>query len=119
MPDIRSLAAKKTKLGGYDQTLADMGQQVEVLVQARAAAEMEIKRADHKVTRAATAKRDAARVVESLLASHPWLPAERAYLGKAGGAFDFKERNPDVERNRLKELQKAQEKLSKNVNMKV
>lgn len=54
---------------------------------------------------------------------YEWIATEKQYFGVEGTAFDFKEgdkeRDPHRCRKRLQELQSAQKKLSKSINMKV
>ena len=58
-----------------------------------------------------------------MLAEHEWIATEKQFFGQEGTAFEFKEgdptRDPGMCRKRLAQLQASQEKLSKNVNMKV
>ena len=118
---MRSVASKKAKLGGYDAALAELAHAIDVLETQKNEAEMGLKKAEHKMGKAAGSRKDSARLVDGLLAEHGWLARERAFFGVKGGAFDFSDpdRSPATAKRRLAELQTAQDKLSKNINMKV
>lgn len=68
-------------------------------------------------------RKESSSAVAQLLKQHPWIEKEKQCFGQAGTTFEFKKGDPSQDpkkmRSRLEALQEAQEKLSKNVNMKV
>ena len=60
------LATKKAKLNSYDVTLGEMATKVEALTNSRNAAEIDVKKATHKITQTSALKRDAARYLVEL-----------------------------------------------------
>eukprot|EP00051_Salpingoeca_urceolata_P022933 m.381612 g.381612 ORF g.381612 m.381612 type:complete len:1209 (+) comp20043_c0_seq2:233-3859(+) len=113
------LELKKEKLQAYDLEIQELAKTVAHATKKRDAAELDLKKLEHKVSRLQKEKKDAARLVDAMLAQNEWIAAERKYFGQPGTAFDFAERDPKKAKRRLAELQSAQDKLSKSVNMKV
>jgi structural maintenance of chromosome 2 len=100
--------------------------EVTALSNARAALEkthaeklLEAKKLEHKVARLERDARDADERVARLQQAHPWIAAERALFGRAGGDYDWEARAPDSTARELAALEAEQEKLSKSVNKKV
>lgn len=119
----KELEDKRHKLSAYDTELQDLASSIRAHGKERNDAEIALKKLDFQKDKLQKEKKVAAQVVERMLVDHPWIAADRQYFGQAGSVFDFntddKSRDPKECKRRLASLQGCQEKLSKNVNMKV
>lgn len=101
----RELNALATARAALEKSLADKS--------------LEAKKLEHKVTRLERDARDADERVARLQQAHPWIAAEKALFGRAGGDYDWDQRAPDGVARELAALEAEQEKLAKSVNKKV
>jgi len=62
---------------------------------------------------------DAKKELKSLMASHPWIAAEKEYFGKPHTDYDFTIHSPEEAIEKLTDCQESQSKLSRNINKKV
>eukprot|EP00038_Savillea_parva_P009361 m.183060 g.183060 ORF g.183060 m.183060 type:complete len:1218 (-) comp15704_c0_seq1:286-3939(-) len=87
------------------------------------AAALELKKISNRAAALEKKKKEAASSVNSLLKQHSWIAKEKQCFGQQGTTFEFKKgdpsRDPTKFQSRLDALTDTQEKLSKNVNMKV
>ena len=78
-----------------------------------------IKKLQHKIKTTNSDEKDAVKCVESMLASHEWIAAEKHLFGKPHTDYDFSRSDPSKARKKLKKLQDEQEALERKVNKKV
>jgi structural maintenance of chromosome 2 len=87
------------------------------------AAVLELKKISNRAATLDKRRKDAAACVAALLKLHTWIEKEKQCFGQAGTTFEFKKGGPSQDprkfRARLDTLTETQEKLAKNVNMKV
>mmetsp|Transcript_20953 Transcript_20953/g.54505 ORF Transcript_20953/g.54505 Transcript_20953/m.54505 type:complete len:1217 (+) Transcript_20953:172-3822(+) len=87
------------------------------------AAALELKKISNRAATLEKRKKEAASAVASLLKKHSWIAKEKQCFGQPGTTFEFKKGDPTQDphtfQSRLDALTESQEKLSKNVNMKV
>eukprot|EP00037_Helgoeca_nana_P026180 m.294095 g.294095 ORF g.294095 m.294095 type:complete len:1217 (+) comp27155_c0_seq1:147-3797(+) len=87
------------------------------------AAVLELKKISNRAATLDKRRKDAAACVAALLKLHTWIEKEKQCFGQAGTTFEFKKGDPSQDprkfRARLDTLTETQEKLAKNVNMKV
>eukprot|EP00043_Microstomoeca_roanoka_P019159 m.212439 g.212439 ORF g.212439 m.212439 type:complete len:1209 (+) comp16946_c2_seq29:185-3811(+) len=117
------LTRKKEKLMAVDAKLRELRDQLSAAQKGLDAHSLELKKISHEKEKLVREKKEAAALVEGLLRQHEWIATEKQYFGQKDTAFEFKEgdpnRDPALCKKRLAQLESAQDKLSKNVNMKV
>lgn len=114
-----ALEAARKLANACDAELAALGAARSTLERQLEEKQLDLKRTELKVQRLERDARDAEQCVERLVKAHPWIAAERALFGRAGGDYDWKSRSPDGAQKELAALEAEQEKLGKSVNKKV
>eukprot|EP00056_Hartaetosiga_gracilis_P022956 m.34164 g.34164 ORF g.34164 m.34164 type:complete len:1222 (-) comp9910_c0_seq1:33-3698(-) len=117
------LGAKKATLMSIDNTIADLEEDLSVLTKEHNATALKMKNLVHSKEKNAKEKKTALSQVDRLLSQHQWIATEKKLFGVEGTPYEIVEgdqnKDPKFCKTRLVQLQQSQEKLSKNVNMKV
>ncbi|EGD75581.1 SMC2 protein [Salpingoeca rosetta] len=117
------LTRKKEKLTAVDAKLRELKTHLKEVQAELDANALELKKLSHDKDKLAREKKEAAATVMALVRQHEWIESEKQYFGQKDTAFEFREgdpnRDPSLCKKRLAQLQASQDKLSKNVNMKV
>jgi len=119
----KELANRQEKVAACEKEIHDLRVKINLLTKQQQEGTIELKTLKNKIAGFEKKKKDAAQRVASLVREHPWITEERHLFGKADTAYEFKKGDPEKDPSkcakRLQQLVEAQDKLSKNVNMKV
>merc|ERR1719401_2378960 len=108
----------RSHLKELDESLASLATESSTNRQQREEKELEQKRVRHKMEQLQKDDKEAGNVVLRMEKEHPWIEKEKNFFGKKGTDFDFEANNYGENKKRLDELEKQQNKLSKNINKK-
>ena len=114
-----ALRACQDALGKYDKECEEIGERREALDKAKADAQVELSKIEHRMQRFQKELQSADACVRELLKRHPWMEAEKGQFGVAGTEYDFKKRKPAQLQKELAAKQANLETLSKKINKKV
>ena len=119
----KEVASRREKIAAIEKEISGLHRKISELTKQQQEDDIELKKLKNKIAGFDKKQKDAAQRVESMVQEHPWIVEERHLFGKADTAYEFKKGDPDKDparcKKRLDQLTSAQEKLSKNVNMKV
>lgn len=117
----QKLANRQKEMAKADKELAQLVKQKEELEQAETERNLEIKKAQHKMTRLQKVQKDTEAITKNLLNIHTWIPSEEHLFNKPNSEYDFRNSRETAEelKVRLESLKNEHQKLSKTVNKKV
>ncbi|KAG5187973.1 P-loop containing nucleoside triphosphate hydrolase protein, partial [Tribonema minus] len=100
-----ALGELRGELGALESRAKEARREGERAGKRRDAAALELKKAQHRLTKCGRDGDAAAKHVAAMLRKHPWIAAERAFFGRAGTDYDFAACDTDGAHRRLKALQ--------------
>ncbi|GMF32178.1 unnamed protein product [Phytophthora fragariaefolia] len=115
----QKLEERRSNLSMCDQQIKELGARQSALSKKKSDLEIELKKAEHKMSRMAKDENDAKMMVKKLEKAHPWIETEKEFFGREHTDYDFKRRDPSSANRRLLELKETQGALSKKINKKV
>merc|ERR1719401_2432770 len=108
----------RSHLKELDESLASLATESSTNRQQREEKELEQKRVRHKIEQLQKDDKEAGNVVLRMEREHPWIEKDKNIFGKKGTDFDFEANDYGENKKRCDELEKQQNRLSKNINKK-
>jgi structural maintenance of chromosome 2 len=112
------LEGMRGHLKELDESLAGLAAESSANRQQREEQELEQKKRRHKIEQLQKDDKEAGNVVLRMEKEHPWIEKDKNIFGKKGTDFDFEANDYGENKKRCDELEKQQNRLSKNINKK-
>jgi len=112
------LEGMRGHLKELDESIAGLAAESSANRQQREEQELEQKKRRHKIEQLQKDDKEAGNVVLRMEKEHPWIEKDKNIFGKKGTDFDFEANDYGENKKRCDELEKQQNKLSKNINKK-
>lgn len=115
------LVNRQKDMAKADKELAQLMQQKEEHERAETELNLEIKKAQHKMTRLQKVQKETESVTKNLISIHTWISTEEHLFNKPNSEYDFRSNRESAEelKVRLESLKNEHQKLTKSVNKKV
>merc|ERR1712071_412534 len=79
--------------------------------------ELNMKKLEHRLTKAKDEAKDSEKRVTSMLEKHPWISEDQHHFGISGSNYDFNALNGNELSQRVHKLEESMKKLGRNVNV--
>lgn len=116
---LAALEDRRARAAACDKEVGALNKEKTKLAKKLADANVDIRKAEHKLGRMEKEAAEAEGRVAKLAADYPWIPSEEPLFGVKGGDYDWAARSAEAAVAELKELTDAHDKQSKKVNKKV
>uniref|UniRef100_A0A182QA09 Structural maintenance of chromosomes protein n=1 Tax=Anopheles farauti TaxID=69004 RepID=A0A182QA09_9DIPT len=108
----------KEKMNSQSKELKGKYHQRDKLLKQNDELALEIKKKENEITKVRNENKDGYDRISGMEEKYPWIPEDKQFFGVRNTRYDYNKEDPQEAGRKLKKLQEAKDKMSRNVNQK-